>query len=324
MNTATTPSTLPPRSRGAAGLLLALVALGLLAYAGWRAWQHLQAQEQRDARVGQEELAALRARLDGLRGDQRTQLQRLQQADATNRLLRDELLGLGQRAGLLEDSVRKLADPERHGAQALRLDEVELLLSQGAQQLQLSGDLVSTRRAYGLAAGLLDGVEDPAYLSLHQTLDQERAALDALDADPKAIAAGRLDAFVAGLVPPSGSEADPVHRDQAWWQRAFARVFVAQPSQGAVALTAQDRGAGFAALQLELAIARAAMERRDAAAYRAALQRAAAWLPRLWRDSPARRASLARLRALRTLPLRIDLPTFGSSLEQLRSMRASH
>ena len=100
-------------------------------------------------------------------------------------MLRDELLGIGQRAALLEDSVAKLADPERHGAQALRLDEVELLLSQGQQRLQIAGDLDGARRAYALAGGVLDGIDDPAYLSLRQALAQERAALDALGADPQ-------------------------------------------------------------------------------------------------------------------------------------------
>ena len=71
--------------------------------------------------------------------DQRAQLQRLQQADATNRVLRDELLGIGQRAALIEDTVSKLADPDRHGAQALRLDEAELLLTADARLARCFG-----------------------------------------------------------------------------------------------------------------------------------------------------------------------------------------
>jgi len=164
------------------------------------------------------------------------QAQRLQQADATNRVLRDELLGLGQRAALLEDSVSKLADPERHGAQALRLDEVELLLSQGEQRLQLFGDLGGARRAYALAAGVLDGVDDPAYLNLRQALVQERAALDALGADPKALAAGQLDAFVASLRAPSPAFAAGNDATQPWWRRAFARILEVQPSDRAIAV----------------------------------------------------------------------------------------
>ena len=102
----------------------------------------------------------LDARVDVLRDAQRTQAQRLQQAEATNRVLRDELLGIGQRAALLEDSVSKLADPDRHGAQSLRLDEIELLLGVGQQRLQLADDLNGARRALALATPLLAGIDD--------------------------------------------------------------------------------------------------------------------------------------------------------------------
>jgi uroporphyrin-3 C-methyltransferase len=298
----------------------------LLVLAGWRGWhwwQTRQAQAQTIAADTDQQLQALAARLDALRGDQRAQAQRLQQADATNRVLRDELLGLGQRAALLEDSVNKLADPERHGAQALRLDEVELLLSQGEQRLQLSGDLDGARRAYALAAGVLDGVDDPASLNLRQALVQERAALDALGSDPKALAAGRLDAFVAGLRAPSPAFAGGDDATRPWWRRAFARILEVQPSDRAIAVAPGDRAAGYAALQLELALARAAVERRDSAAWRAALTRADQWLQRLWADSPGLRRQRAQLQALRELPLAINLPTLGSTLQQLRQTRTA-
>src|SRR5690606_18938516 len=124
---------------------------------------------------------------------------RLQQAEATNRLLREELIGLGQRAALVEDSVQRLSNPDQDAARALRLDEVELLLALGQQRLQLAGDAAGARRAYALAAQLLDGIADPAWLNLRQALAQERAALEALGDDPRAVAAGRLDAFSAAL-----------------------------------------------------------------------------------------------------------------------------
>jgi uroporphyrin-3 C-methyltransferase len=316
------PAPRAPRLPGALWLLLLLL-LVLAGWRGWHWWQTRQAQAQTIAADTDQQLQALAARLDALRGDQRAQAQRLQQADATNRVLRDELLGLGQRAALLEDSVNKLADPERHGAQALRLDEVELLLSQGEQRLQLSGDLDGARRAYALAAGVLDGVDDPASLNLRQALVQERAALDALGSDPKALAAGRLDAFVAGLRAPSPAFAGGDEATRPWWRRAFARILEVQPSDRAIAVAPGDRAAGYAALQLELALARAAVERRDSAAWRAALTRADQWLQRLWADSPGLRRQRAQLQALRELPLAINLPTLGSTLQQLRQTRTA-
>jgi len=73
----------------------------------------------------------------------------------------------------------------------------------------------------------------------------------------------------------------------------------------------------------QLALARAAIERRDTAAWRAALARADQWLQRMWADSPALRRQRAQLRALRELPLAISLPTLGSTLQQLRQTRAA-
>ena len=156
---------------------------------GWRYWQHQQAQS---AALAEQQRLALDASVTNLRATQQSQAQRLQQAEATNRVLRDELLGIGERATLLEDSVSKLADPDRNSAQSLRLDELELLLGIGQQRLQLANDLDGARRALALAAPLLGGIDDPAYLNLRQTLAQEQAALDALGVDPRVLANGLL------------------------------------------------------------------------------------------------------------------------------------
>ena len=320
-----TEATLPPpagRSR-AALWLLALLLLGLGGWQGWRLWQAERAHQLALASESGERLAALEERLAAFRRDQRSQLQRLQQADATNRVLRDELLGIGQRAALLEDSVSKLADPDRHGAQALRLDEAELLLTTAQQRLQLAADLDGARRAYALAAGVLDGVDDPAFLSLRQTLVQERAALDALGADPARVAAGRLDAFAARL-DAQPQQADPADAARApWLHRLLSRFVDVRRSDRARLQAPSERAAGLDALQIELTLARAALERRDDKAWRAALQRAERWLPRLWPESAALRQRHHELQALRALPLQLTVPVLGSTLEQLRSMRAA-
>ena len=318
------PSPSPRRGTSSAWpwllLVLALAAAG--AYA-WRQWQARTVREQALALDAGLRLDALEQRFDAMRRDQREQTQRLQQADATNRLLRDELLGIGHRAALLEESVSRLADPDRHGAQALRLDEAELLLAMGERRLTIAGDLDGARRAYALADGVLEGVSDPAFLSLRQTLQQERAALDALGVEPRAQAVVKVDAFAAALeaAPPRTSAADRSHRP--WWQRAFASIVEVRPSSGQVAVQPPDRLVAQAGLQRELSLARAAAERRDAAGYRDALLRAKRWLARLWPSSPALQRQQARLDALAALPLSPSLPTLGTTLEQLRQMRAS-
>lgn len=323
MNDPAPPPAPPRRSLGWLWLLLLLLLLAFAGWRGWQAWRDRESDAQALRADAEQRLALIEDSVNALRRDQRSQAQRLQQADATNRVLRDELLGVGQRAALLEDNVSKLADPDRHGAQALRVDEVEMLLTSAAQRLDLSSDLDGARRSYALAAGLLDGIDDPAYLSLRQTLAQERTALDALGADPRGVAAGRLDAFASTLQSlPVRAPAIESAR-QSWWRRAFGRIVDVRPSQGGVIVESADRAAGLAALQLELTLARAALERRDAQGYRSALQRVDAWLTRLWPDSPERRARRETVRKLQALPLTLRLPVLGSTLQQLRTLRGA-
>ena len=192
-----------PRKRGGRGLAwLVLVLLLLLAVIGWRGWhywQALQGERAAAARADDAHWRGLGERIDALRRDQRAQAQRIAHADATNRVLRDEILGVGQRAALLEDSVQQLAEPLRRGSEVLRLDEAELLLSLGERRLLLAGDLEAAKRAYAMAAGVLDALDDPGLLDLRQALQQERAELEALEADPKVVALHRLDAFSQAL-----------------------------------------------------------------------------------------------------------------------------
>ncbi len=316
---APTPVPRPRRAAGSTWLLLTLGALmALAAYAAWR-WNQSQAEYASAIASDRQRLDALEQRFDALRRDQRAQTARLQQAEATNRLLREELIGLGQRAALVEDSVQKLAATGLDAAQAPRLDEIELLLAQGQQRLLLSSDLGGARRAYALAAQLLDGIADQGRLDLRQALAQERAALDALGDDPASVAAGRLEAFAATL--PGLPQAPPPAADQPWWDRVLSRLVQVRPSGDAVAATPADQAAGLAALQLELGLARAAIVRRDEEAYRAALGRVDGWLARLWPASVQRERQHARLRELQAQPLALQLPTLGSTLAELRRQR---
>jgi len=301
-------------------LLLALAAAG--------AWlwysDHQRAERELASRIAAEQkVEALNNRVEGLRRDVRSHSQRLQQADATNRVLRDELLGMGQRAAVIEDQVAKLADANRHGAQALRLDEAELLLTLGEQRLVLAADLEGARHAYALAAGVLDGVDTPGALNLRQALAQERAALQALDAEPRRAALQRLDALTAQMpaidAPPSDVGIAP---RAPWWERALSRLVSVRRSDAPQTLASADRRSGEIALQLEFALARTAIERGDAQAMRAALARADGWLLRLWPPSAQRQQLREGLRALRNAPLKPDLPTLGSTLAQLRAMRS--
>lgn len=322
MSTSTDETPAPRRRRsplpGFVALVL-LVALLAAAYVGWRRWREHEAADAIDAR---QQIDALSERLNAIRGEQRSNSRRLQQADSLNRVLRDELDGISQRAALLEDTVDKLADPDRHGAQALRLDEAEMLLVLGGERLHIAGDLDGARRAYALASGVLDGIDDAAYLSLRQTLLQERTALDALGADPRVKAIAQLDAFAQNVTTPTTRDAGETHAKAPWWERAFGNLFQVQPTDRAIAVQPADRAAALAGLQLEITLARAAAERRDTPAYRQALGRADTWLQRLAPDSAALAEQRAKLRDIAAMPLSLSVPTLGSTLQQLRQLRA--
>lgn len=301
-------------------MLLALLA-GALAAAGWYGWRHWNARQQHAQAEAVARQQALEGRIERLRAAQQAQSQRLQQAEATNRLLREELLGLGQRAALLEDSISRLADPDLHAGQALRLEGLELLLDLGQQRLLLADDLDGARRALALAAPMLEGIDDPAFLNLRQVLLQERSALDALGADPRVRAMALLAQVDSALA------AGPGDRDQAsnprapWYERLLDRMVRAQPTAGAGVREAADREAAVAALQVELSLARAALERRDAAAYAIALARLEHGLRRVLAGSPALAPQLRAVAELRGLPLRAEAPLAGSTLQQLRALR---
>ena len=96
-----------------------------------------------------------------------------------------------------------------------------------------------------------------------------------------------------------------------------------RPTKGVIAVDGADRAAAFAALQLELALARTAIERRDQPALSATLGRAEGWLVRLWPDSPDLRRRRVQLQGLRVLPLMLALPALGSTREQLQALRAA-
>lgn len=315
----------PPTSRALRWIIPVLLLLVIVAVAawGWTRWQAelaRNAQRQADANV---QLQGLVDSVEALRRDQRSTSQRVQDAASTNRVLRDEMLGLSQRNALLEENLAKLADSTRHGAQAMQLEEAELLLGQASQRLAYAEDVDGARRLYALAATALNDLQGAEYLNVRQALMQERNAVDALGPGPRVRVNQQLAAFAKALEGvPDQVEVDPETRANApWWQQMLAPFVTITPTRLQGPLTDAERTAAWDALQLELSLARAAAERGDQTGYQQSLDRVGMWLPRLWPDSPALRERRAELQALRTHVLRPTLPELGSTLQQLRVMR---
>lgn len=321
----------PPSSSrrlpGALWFLLA-IAVTLAALLAWKAWSGRAGgadtvvdlrPEALDARLLQVE-----ASVPSLRRGQESLNQKLTDTRARTGLLRDEVLALAQRSSLLEDSVRELSDSRRDGVAALRLDEVELLLTLAQQRLQLAGDLPGAVRATQLAEGVLSSQHDPALLDLRQTLVQELTALRALPEIPAARAAGELDALEA-VLPKLPERAATVGKaaDESGLQRLLDSLIQVRRSGEQDLLSPADRSAGEAALALEIALARTALARSDETAFRRSLVRIDGWLQRLFPDSPVLRERRKRLSELRELGLSYQLPVAGSTLQQLQALQRS-
>lgn len=315
-----------PRSRtrqfGIALLLLLVVAaLAVVLWRGdlWRGWRHAT-----DGDADAQRVALLEQQLDGNRTAIRQLEQRLNDNASAQRVLREDVLGVGERAALLEDTVNRLAEPQIAAAQMLRLDEAELLLVMARQRLDLANDRIAAERAYALAAEVLAGLENPRFLSLRQTIGQELAALHAMPDDPRDAAAGELDALEASLEllirqPLAVARSDPAPK----WRDLLGRLVQVRRSDAQRLLAPDELDAGQIALRLELALARVALERRDERAFRATLVRIDGWLQRLFPESGTRQIRQERLATLARQPLALDLPVLGSTLQQLRLLRAS-
>jgi uroporphyrin-3 C-methyltransferase len=314
-------------------LLVALIVLAAIASKFWPApapapTAHGSDQVDLSPEALDSRLLQAESSLGTLHRTQETLNQRLTDNSTRTDLLRDEMLGIGQRAALLEDSVRELNSSKRDAAQSLRLDEAELLLTMAAERWQLAGDVNGAIRATALADGVLASLRDPALLNLRQTLAQELAAMRALPRDPRAQAAGELDALEAALpqlaaTGPAQPAAESVPSGSGL-QRLLNALVQIRPSGEQDLLSPADRSAGEAALSLEIALARTALDRGDQIAFRASLRRMDSWLRRLYADGPLLRDRRARLQKLAALPLTVDLPIAGSSLAQLRELQRSH
>lgn len=320
----------PRRAFGAIGWLLLLAVLAAGSYGAWRGWERFApvaddgpdlSPEALDARLLEAEQT-----ITTLRRTQQNLDQRLTDTTARTGLLRDEVLGVGQRAAILQDSLRELSAQAGEGREALRLDEAELLLSLAQARLGIAGDLDGAVSATALALEVLEPMTDPPFISLRQTLGQELAALRALPADPRAEAAGELDALEA-LLPRLTSRAPgapgATGGPRPGWQRLMDAVVQVRPSRQRDLISPSDRATGEVALGLDLALARTALDRRDLAAFRASLQRVDQWLQRLYANDATLRERRQRLAALGKLALAPDLPMQGASLQQLRDLRRS-
>lgn len=246
-------------------------------------------------------------------------------ADAQSRtgLLRDEVLGVNQRAAILEENVREMAKEQNDSKQSVQLEALELLLILADARIRVDGDLQGALRAMRLANEVASDMRDPQMINMRQSLLQEMQALSSTT-DRKPVAAGELDALEATLPQLSArlpGQTDVSSKpDRNGFQRLLDAMVQVRSADEQSLLGANDRSAAEAALMLEIALARSALNQRDNTGFQASLRRIDGWLKRLYADGPVLRERREKLAMLAKQDIRLNVPTAGSSLQLLRSM----
>lgn len=326
------------RKRGRGGVFLFLILLA--AAAAGAGYVYLELQRARsmavDGEAWRREVQALDARLVALdrqlgqlEAGRRGLDERVGEVTSNQRVIRQELLGIGERAATIEDAVARLSDQRLRGETTLKLNEIEGLLVLAEQRLQLARDAEGARTALRLAAAVLNTLEDPLYAGLALPLRAELQSLQQLPADPLPQIREQLGEALAAIpmlprhplrtAAASDAEASPGRLQHA----LSALISVRRRGEAVEALSGSARDAALEALQLDLRTALLAAEARDAQGVAAALVRARPLFERLFNPADSRVAAIAsgldRLDLASLSPL---LPTLGASLAELRSLRA--
>jgi uroporphyrin-III C-methyltransferase len=322
-----------PRGGGSLALavLLSLIAVGAAGYVGWQQWVQTQGVHATVLTTMdlQTRVSALETTLIGVSGERTSLNQRLNDAAAVNRSLREELLGQAGRTRNLEDAVAKLAEKSLSGHDAMLLDETDSLLRMASERYALFHDAQGAAAAYALADQTLAAVNDGAFSAVRQDIDTERAALEKSQPANQVSALQQLTAL-RGTLPTlplkSLDSPNPTQAPDLWTRirRAVAGVFSVQRDSGAPLAVADARFARELAA-LDLAQAQAALLASDSTAYAAALQRVDVSLLTQFDDSaPAvqqARTTLKQLAAAMPTGAPIQL---GGALSELRNLRAVH
>jgi len=324
-NEATTEASGPMLRRPSLWLGILLLVAAIVAVVLWQPWAKTAA----PIDVVDLSPEALDTRLLGTE-QQLQRAQRLQKslekklADTQSRtgLLRDEVLGVNQRAAILEENVREMAKEQNDSRQSVQLEALELLLILADARIHVDGDLPGALRAIRLANEVASDIRDSQMINMRQSLLQEMQAMSSAS-DGKPIAAGELDALEATLPQLAArlpGQADTTNKpDRNGFQRLLDAMVQVRSADEQSLLGANDRSAAEAALALEIALARSALNKRDNTNFQASVRRIDSWLKRLYANGPVLRERRAKLAALAKQDIRLNVPTAGSSLQLLRS-----
>lgn len=325
----------PPAAPARRGLgLFWLVSIVLLGAAGYGLWllqqqraavAHTDAAWQRESTALQQRIDVLEQALRGAEQQRRTLEQRLDDLASGSKILREEMLGVADRAAVLEDALARLARRREDAELALRLNEVDYLLQLGEERLRLFGDIDAARQAFALADASLATVEEPSYAALRQSLQIEREALRQAPADPRPGLRQLLGEALAAVdaLPAANTEPANAAVGESRLRQLLANLITVRRLDEAGALNPLQRAQALAALKLQLGLAQAALERRDSASWQASVDAALGAFDRLFAATAETTALRQRLQAARDTALAATPPELGASLRELRALRTT-
>jgi uroporphyrin-III C-methyltransferase len=307
--------------------LSVLVLLGMVtAIFIWRPWQLLSSHntaldlspEALDAR-----LLIAEQQLQRAQREQQTLEKKLNDSQSRNTLMRDEVLAVNQRASLLEENLRQVTNDQNKSRLSVQLEELESFLVLSDTRLKVEGDLIGSQRALTLANQSMLDLRDVRMINLKQSVLQEMQMLSSIkDHRPSALA--ELDALETALPQFSarlaGQSEGKSQTSKNGFQRLLDAMVQVRSADEQSLLGTSDRSTGEAALALEIALARSALNKRDNQAFQASIRRIQSWLKRLYADGPMLRDRLNKLANLSKLDLGIRSPLSGTSLQLLRSL----
>jgi uroporphyrin-3 C-methyltransferase len=322
------------RRRSAGSALAMLLALAALTLAGYAAWRGRVLETERAGAADPQRLAAqveaLTHSIEQLRGNADSVRARLDDTAKVDKSEREELLGLGERARLLEDAVANLADKRLSGRDTLALDEAELLLNLGAERFALFHDAAAASSAYRLADNALAEVENAAFSTVRQSIAAEIEAFGtARGADISALLTKLTQArtgilelrFTQHVAAPADAQAG----GSRLWRVLGALVQVRHDDDAQGQLQRRDAGLARELAALDVHTAQAALLARDDAQFHAALASARAQLAAFDRTDADVAGVLAALDALEHAQLAPPAPALlGTALKELRNLRATH
>ncbi len=336
------PENPAPRSpRRTFRIVLILIILAALAVAAWFGWQWWQQQQRRVAAASQashDQVAAvaelrqdnttLQSQLQTSAQEQATLKTQLEAARKSGEAMQGKLEGLSRRVTQLESAVSGLSQKQISGAERMRLEDVEMLLTQASQRYTLLHDGVSALAALRMARKQLADVDDPAFSGIARTLDDEISTLAATRPARRQSQLDQLEQlrqqWPALPLKPLDKPETEAPATGAWariWG-ALSTLVVVRREGGADDVGSGNRHLARQVGAIDLARAEAALLSNDPATALAAVQRASASLKRDYDPASSMvdkaQASLAQLAAQLDQASRADVQ-LGAALTALRN-----